>query len=110
MSARALCCDGSVLWPYCARYWEPNRRTTSASSTPALDGAKLGSTMAGPPSLEEALGGLRQELAELVPQGLGQVGVDLGGSQARMSEQERDHADVDAPLEQMRGETVTQRG
>src|SRR5271155_4680705 len=30
-------------------------------------------------------------------------------SEARMSEQELDHADVDAPLEQMRGETVTQR-
>ena len=41
-----------------------------------------GSTMAGPPSLEQAVGGLSQEVAELVPQGLGQVGVDLGGSQA----------------------------
>ena len=63
--------------------------------------------MAGPPSLEEAVGGLTQEVTELVPQRLGEVGVDLGGSQARMSEQDLDDADIHAPLEHVRGEAVT---
>ena len=65
--------------------------------------------MAGPPSLEEAVGGLAQQFAELVPQRLGQVGVDLRGSQARMAEQDLDDPDVHAPLEHVRGEAVTQR-
>src|SRR5208282_3414069 len=68
-----------------------------------------GSTMAGPPSLEEAVGGLAQQGAELVPQRLGQVGVDLRGAQARMAEQDLDDPDVHAPLEHVRGEAVTQR-
>ena len=65
--------------------------------------------MAGPPSLEEAVGGLAQQRAKLVPQRLGQVGVDLRGSQARMAEQDLDDPDVHAPLEHVRGEAVTQR-
>src|SRR5208282_5710683 len=65
--------------------------------------------MAGPPSLEEAVGGLAQQRAKLVPQRLGQVGVDLRGAQARMAEQDLDDPDVHAPLEHVRGEAVTQR-
>src|SRR5208283_5769628 len=90
-------------------YWGPNRRTTSANSTAAFGGRTRGSTTAGPPSLEEAVGGLAQQRAELVPQRLGQVGVDLRGSQARMPEQDLDDPDVHTPLEQVRGEAVTQR-
>jgi hypothetical protein len=37
------------------------------------------------------------------------VRIDLGGSQARVSEQDLDDADIDAPLEHVRGKTVTQR-
>ena len=65
--------------------------------------------MAGPPSLEEAIGGLTEEMTELVPQRIGEVGVDLGGSQTRVSEQDLDDADIDAPLEHVRGKAVTQR-
>ena len=65
--------------------------------------------MAGPPSLEEAVGGLAQQRAKLVPQRLGQVGVDLRGVQARMAEQDLDDPDVHAPLEHVGGEAVTQR-
>ena len=65
--------------------------------------------MAGPPSLEEAIGGLTEEVTELIPQRLGEVGVDLGGSQARVSEQDLDDADIHATLEHVRGEAVTQR-
>src|SRR5271169_7158474 len=109
MSESALFCEGIIRWPYWEMYWGPNRRTTSANSTSACGGQTLGSTMAGPPSLEEAVGGLAQQFAELVPQRLGQVGVDLGGSQARMPEQDLDDADVHSPLEHVRGEAVTQR-
>ena len=65
--------------------------------------------MAGPPSLEESIGGLTEEITELVPQRIGEVGVDLGGSQARVSEQDLDDADIHATLEHVRGEAVTQR-
>jgi hypothetical protein len=65
--------------------------------------------MAGPPSLKEAIGGLTEELTELVPQRIGEVGVDLGGTQTRVSEQDLDDADIDAPLEHVRGKAVTQR-
>src|SRR3954452_24058624 len=109
MSESALVCEGIIWWPYREVYWRPNRRTMSANSTSALGGQTLGSTMAGPPSLEEAVGGLAQQFAELVPQRLRQVRVDLGRSQARMPEQDLDDADVHAPLEHVRGEAVTQR-
>ena len=109
MSERALFCEGIIRWPYWQTYWGPNWRTTSANSTAALGGRTRGSTTAGPPSLEEAVGGLTQQGAELIPQRLGQVGVDLGGSQARMPQQDLDDADVHAPLEHVRGEAVTQR-
>ena len=59
--------------------------------------------------LEEAVGGLAQQFAELVPQWLCQVGVDLRGSQTRMPEQDLDDADVHAPLEHVRSEAATQR-
>jgi hypothetical protein len=71
-------------------------------------GQTRGSTMARPPSLEEAIGGLTEEMTELIPQRIGEVGIDLGGSQARVSEQDLDDADIDAPLEHVRGEAVTQ--
>ena len=109
MSESAFFCEGIIRWPYWEVYWGPNRRTTSANSTSVLGGQTLGSTMAGPPSLEEAVGGLAEQFAELVPQRLGQVGVDLRGSQARMPEQDLDDADVHASLEHVRGEAVTQR-
>ena len=109
MSESAFFCEGIIHWPYWDVYWGPNRRTTSANSTSAFGVQTRGSTMAGPPSLEEAVGGLAQQFAELVPQRLGQVGVDLRGSQARMAEQDLDDPDVHAPLEHVRGEAVTQR-
>ena len=108
MSESAFFCEGIIRWPYWEAYWGPNRRMTSANSTSALGGQTLGSTMAGPPSLEEAVGRLAQQFAELVPQRLGQVGVDLRGSQARMPEQDLDDADVHALLEHVGGEAVTQ--
>src|SRR6516165_2497575 len=109
MSESALFCEGIIRWLYREMYWGPNRPTTSANSTREVGGQTLGSTMAGPPSLEEAVGGLAQQFAELVPQRLRQVGVDLRGSQARMPEQHLDNADVYAPLQLVRGEAVTQR-
>src|SRR4051795_1090126 len=109
MSESAFFCEGIIRWPYRAVYRGPNRRTTSANSTSAFGGQTLGSNTAGPPSLEEAVGGLAEQFAELVPQRLGQVGVDLRGSQARMPEQDLDDADVHAPLEHVGGEAVTQR-
>src|SRR6516165_7637133 len=109
MSPSALVCEGIIWWPYWDVYWRPNRRTMSASSTSALGGPTLGSTMAGPPPVEEAGGGLAQQVAELIPQGLGQVGVDLSGSQTRMAQQDLDDPDVHTPLEHVRGEAVTQR-
>jgi len=45
----------------------------------------------------------------LVPQRLGEVGIDLGGSQARVSEQDLDDADIHAPLEHVSGKAVTER-
>ena len=50
-----------------------------------------------------------QQLAELIAQRLGQMGVDLRGSQAGMSQQDLDDADVHAPLEHVRGEAVAER-
>jgi hypothetical protein len=52
-------------------------RTTSANSMSTLGGQTRGSTMAGPPSLEEAVGVLALQRAELVPQRFGVVSVDL---------------------------------
>ena len=84
MSESALFDEGIIRWPYWQVHWGPNRRTTSANLTSALGGQTRGSTMAGPPSLDQAIGGLAQQFAEMIPQRLGQVGVDLCGSQARM--------------------------
>src|SRR5260370_4732029 len=109
MSESALFCEDIIRWPYWEVYWGPNRRTTSANSTSVLGRQTLGFTMAGLPSLEDGVCGLAQQFAELVPQRLGQVGVNLRGSQARMPEQDLDDPDVDAPLEHVRGEAVTQR-
>ena len=65
--------------------------------------------MAGRPLLEEAVGGLAQQDAELILQRLGEVGVDLRGPQAGMPEQDLDNADVHPAQEQVAGEAVTQR-
>src|ERR1700677_2614565 len=109
MSESAFLCEGIIRSPCSARYWGPNWRTTSANSIFPFEGQTRGSAMAGPPSLEDAVGGLTEEVTELVPQRLGQVGIDLGGSQARVSEQDLDDADIDAPLEHMRGKAVRWR-
>ena len=63
--------------------------------------------MTGAPSLEEAVGGLAQQVAELILQRLGEVGVDLRGPQAGMPEQDLDDADVYAAQQQVAGEAVT---
>jgi hypothetical protein len=55
--------------------------------------------MAGPPSLEETVGGLGQELAELVTQHISEMSVDLGGPDTRVSEQHLGNANIHAPLE-----------
>src|SRR5271156_6950463 len=81
----------------------------SANSIFPLGRQTRGSTMARPPSLEEAIGGLTEEMTELIPQRIGEVGIDLGGSQARVSEQDLDDADIHATLEHVSGEAVTQR-
>src|SRR5215469_17964546 len=109
MSASAFFCEGIIRAPYRDVYSGPNRRTTSAKSTSALGGQTQGSTMARPPSVEEAVGGLAQQVAKLCLQRLGQVGVDDGRLQARMPEQELDDADIDAAREHVRGEAVAQR-
>jgi hypothetical protein len=54
--------------------------------------------MVRPPSLEETVGGLAEQLPEILTQWFRQVGVDLRGSDARMSEQDLDNADVHASL------------
>ncbi len=65
--------------------------------------------MPGPPSLEETVGGLAEQLAEVVTQWFGQVGVDLRGSDARMSEQDLDDSAVHTSLKEVGGEAVTER-
>lgn len=65
--------------------------------------------MVGPPSLEETVGGLAQQLPEILTQGFAQVGVDLGGADARMSQQNLDEANVHTSLQHVRGEAVPQR-
>ncbi len=62
--------------------------------------------MVGPPSLEEAIGGLAEQLPEILTQRFTEVGVDLRGSNARMSEQNLDEANVHASLQHVRGEAV----
>ena len=109
MSASAFLCEGIIRSPCSAAYWGPKWRTTSANSIFPFGGQTRGSTMAWPPSLEEAIGGLMKEVTELIPQRIGEVSVDFGGSQARVSEQDLDDADIDAALEHVRGKAVTQR-
>ena len=65
--------------------------------------------MLGPHSLEETIGGLAEQLAEVLTQRFGEVSVYLRGSDARMSEQDLDDADIHASLEHVRGEAVAQR-
>ena len=65
--------------------------------------------MVRPPSLEETVGGLAEQLPEIFPQRFGQVGVDLRGADAGMPQQDLDDADVHAPLEQVRGKAVAER-
>jgi hypothetical protein len=65
--------------------------------------------MVRPPSLEEAVGGLAEQLPEVLPQRFGQVGVDLRRADAGMSEQDLDNTDVDVPLKQVRCEAMPER-
>ena len=60
MSESAFLCEGIIRSPYWEMYSGPNRRTTSANSIFLFGGQTRGSTMAGLPSREEAVGGLRQ--------------------------------------------------
>ena len=60
-------------------------------------------------SLEQAVGGPAEQLPEIVSQRLGQVRVDLRGSQTRMPEQHLNDADVHALLEHVRGKAVPKR-
>jgi hypothetical protein len=66
-------------------------------------------TMLRPPSLEETVGGLAEQLPQILTQGFGEVGVDLGRLDAGMSKQHLDNADVHAPLEQVRGKAMPER-
>src|SRR5260370_39097815 len=109
MSESALFCEGIIRWPYWEVYWGPNRRTTSANSTSVLGRQTLGSTMAGPPSLEEAVCGLAQQFAELAPQRLGQVGINLRRSPAPMPEHDLDYPGGDPPHARMRGDAMAER-
>ena len=65
--------------------------------------------MAGPPSFEQAVGGLLQQLPEVLPHRLREVGVDLGGTDARMAQQNLNQADVHALLEHVCGKAVAER-
>jgi hypothetical protein len=66
-------------------------------------------TILGPPSLEEALGGLAKQFSEIVTQRFTQMSVYLGGLQARMSEQDLDNPDIHATLKHVRGKAVAER-
>jgi hypothetical protein len=74
MSESALFREGIIARPHCLVYLAPKRRTTSAGATFVLGRQVRGSTMAGPPSVEEPVGGRGQQRAELVSQRLGQMG------------------------------------
>jgi hypothetical protein len=62
--------------------------------------------MVGPPSLEETIGGLAEQLPKILTQRFAQVSVDLCRSYARMSEQNLDQANIHASLQHVRGEAV----
>src|SRR5271157_2804033 len=81
----------------------------SANSRRGLGRSTRGSNMVGPPSFEEAFGSLVQQMAELLPQRLGQMGIDFGGAEASMSQQNLDEANVHSPLEHVGGEAVAER-
>lgn len=109
MSERALLCEGIIRWPYCAAYLGPNRRTTSASSTSVFVEGTLTSTISGSPSLEEAVGGLTEQLPKILAQRFGEVGIDLRGAYARMPQKYLNQANVHALFEQVRGKAVPER-
>jgi hypothetical protein len=52
------------------------------SSWEAFAWHMLGLTMLGPPSLEETLGGLPEQLPQILTQRFAQMGIDLGGTDA----------------------------
>src|SRR6202044_1730019 len=103
MSASAFLCEGIIRSPCSARYWATNWRTTSANSIFPFGGQTRGSAMAGPPSLEEAVGGLTEEMTELIPQRIGEVGVDLGGRRIIKKKKDLEDGDIHAPLQPVRG-------
>ena len=86
MFESALFSESIIPTPYCETNWGLRQRTTSAKSMSAFVGQTLKSTTAGPPFLEETVGGLEKKLTKLVPQRISQMGMDLGRSQARVSE------------------------
>jgi len=65
--------------------------------------------MMGPPSLEETLGDLVQQVPQVLTQRFAQMRIDFGGADTRMSQQNLDDANVHASLQQVRGEAVPQR-
>ena len=101
MSESAFLCEGIIRWPYMGSVLGSELTDNVSQLDSVLGRPTLGSTMAGPPPLEEAVGRLAQQFTELVPQRLGQVGVDLRGLQTGVTEQDLDGADVHALLEQV---------
>ena len=69
----------------------------------------IGLATLGPPSFEQTLGGLGEQLPEVLTQRFTQVGVYLRGSYTGVSQQDLDNTDVHASLEHVRGEAVPER-
>jgi len=63
----------------------------------------------GPPSLEETLGDLVEQSPQVFAQRFAEMGIDLGGSDTCMSQQNLDDSDVHAALQQVRGEAMPKR-
>ena len=59
--------------------------------------------------VEKTVGGLGEQLPEVLTQRFGQVSIDFRGSYTRMSEQDLNNANVHALLEHVRGEAVPER-
>jgi hypothetical protein len=66
----------------------------------------LALTMVGPPSLEQTLGGLMEQSPQVIAQRFAEMGVDLGGADTCMPQQNLDDANVHALLEQVCGEAM----
>ena len=95
--------------PNCERYSGANRRTTSANSISDSAETGLGLNIFGPPSVEEAVRDVPQQFSQILTQRFRQVRVVLRGLQTRMPQQDLNQANIHAPLEHERGETVPER-